>query len=269
MTQTGVSVKRPMRKSAASASAKAVADATASLRTARSAYSERPQGEHAAKSKHKPAQSQVNARIDAKLKAEGDAALASAGFTPTQAVRMLWTLAVRCQGEPEKLRAALDPDSAEPSEDERAAAKKEISKRKADFEKRENKFVKNMMANFDKDDDGKLSEPEFKEFIVYQRTVSAEARKDMPQRFGKDAGPKIPVEFFKALGVEAKSLNFKERHLVFGNFKKIYAKGLKQFDADSNGKLDKEELKSMMDSESFKADMAKLQSQLQKGKGGK
>lgn len=120
MTQTGVSVKRPMRKSAASASAKAVADATASLRTARSAYSERPQGEHAAKSKHKPAQSQVNARIDAKLKAEGDAALASAGFTPTQAVRMLWTLAVRCQGEPEKLRAALDPDSAEPSEDERA-----------------------------------------------------------------------------------------------------------------------------------------------------
>ena len=155
------------------------------------------------------------------------------------------------------------------SEDERAAAKKEISKRKADFEKRENKFVKNMMAKFDKDDDGKLSEPEFKEFIVYQRTVSAEARKDMPQRFGKDAGPKIPVEFFKALGVEAKSLNFKERHLVFGNFKKIYAKGLKQFDADSNGKLDKEELKSMMDSESFKADMAKLQSQLQKGKGGK
>ncbi|MBM6907319.1 hypothetical protein B5F70_04735 [Collinsella sp. An268] len=109
-----------MQKSAASASAKAVADATASLRTARSAYSERPQGEHAAKSKHKPAQSQVNARIDAKLKAEGDAALASAGFTPTQAVRMLWTLAVRCQGEPEKLRAALDPDSAEPSEDERA-----------------------------------------------------------------------------------------------------------------------------------------------------
>lgn len=44
MTQTGTVVKRPMRKSAASASAKAVADATASLRTARSAYPERPQG---------------------------------------------------------------------------------------------------------------------------------------------------------------------------------------------------------------------------------
>lgn len=42
MTQTGAAVKRPMRKSAASA--KAVADATASLRTVRSAYPERPQG---------------------------------------------------------------------------------------------------------------------------------------------------------------------------------------------------------------------------------
>lgn len=80
----------------------------------------RTQAEHSAKAKHKPAQSQVNARIDADLKATGDAALAAAGFTPTQAVRMLWSLAVRYQGEPEKLRAALDPDAAEPTLDELA-----------------------------------------------------------------------------------------------------------------------------------------------------
>ena len=33
---------------------------------------------------------------------------------------MLWSLAVRYQGEPEKLRAALDPDSAKASADELA-----------------------------------------------------------------------------------------------------------------------------------------------------
>ena len=40
-------------------------------------------------------QSQVNARIDATLKATGDAGLAAAGYTPTQAVRALWALASR------------------------------------------------------------------------------------------------------------------------------------------------------------------------------
>ena len=42
-------------------------------------------------------QSQVNARIDAKLKATGDAGLAAAGYTPTQAVRALWALATRSE----------------------------------------------------------------------------------------------------------------------------------------------------------------------------
>ena len=55
-----------------------------------------------------------------RLEGDGDAALAAAGLTPTQAVRMLWSLAVRYQGEPEKLRAALDPDSAKASADELA-----------------------------------------------------------------------------------------------------------------------------------------------------
>lgn len=55
-------------------------------------------------------QSQVNARIDAKLKATGDAGLAAAGYTPTQAVRALWALATRFKNEPVKIRVALDPD---------------------------------------------------------------------------------------------------------------------------------------------------------------
>ncbi len=124
MAQTSVAVKKPVRKSVASASSKvdagAKAKAKAGSRAARSARPARPRAEYAAKAKHKSAQSQVNARIDADLKATGDAALAAAGLTPTQAVRMLWSLAVRYQGEPEKLRAALDPDSAKASADELA-----------------------------------------------------------------------------------------------------------------------------------------------------
>lgn len=60
---------------------------------------------------HGSMQSRVNARIDANLKTAGDAALAAAGLTPTQAVRMLWSLAVRYQDEPEKLRAMLHASS--------------------------------------------------------------------------------------------------------------------------------------------------------------
>lgn len=57
---------------------------------------------------HKHRQSQVNARIDADLKEAGDAALAEVGYTPTQAVRALWTLAQRHRDDPAKIRAVLD-----------------------------------------------------------------------------------------------------------------------------------------------------------------
>lgn len=40
----------------------------------------------------------------------GDAGLAAAGYTPTQAVRALWALATRFKNEPVKIRVALDPD---------------------------------------------------------------------------------------------------------------------------------------------------------------
>lgn len=122
MARSSVAVKKPVRKGAANA----IAKTKAGSRGTRSSRPARPQAEHSAKAKHKPAQSQVNARIDADLKATGDAALAAAGLTPTQAVRMLWSLAVRYQGEPEKLRAALDPDAAEPTPDELAERQRKV-----------------------------------------------------------------------------------------------------------------------------------------------
>lgn len=54
--------------------------------------------------------SQINARIDAGQKTAGDAALASAGISPSEAIRALWGLAVRYAGEPGKLSAVLFPD---------------------------------------------------------------------------------------------------------------------------------------------------------------
>lgn len=54
--------------------------------------------------------SQVNARIDAELKRSGDAALAAAGLTPTQAVRALWDLATHLADAPGKLRELLLPE---------------------------------------------------------------------------------------------------------------------------------------------------------------
>lgn len=59
------------------------------------------------------ATAQVNARIDPDLKSRGDAALASAGFTPTQAVRALWELAARNADTPQNIEAALYPERVE------------------------------------------------------------------------------------------------------------------------------------------------------------
>lgn len=56
---------------------------------------------------------QVNARIDANLKREGDDAFAAAGLTPTQAVRALWELAVNLRDAPDQLRALLFPGERE------------------------------------------------------------------------------------------------------------------------------------------------------------
>lgn len=117
MTQANAVARVPVRKK----------DAKDDSRPARAACGARALPGLSANTDQKSAQSQVNARIDANLKASGDAALAAAGITPTQAVRMLWSLAVRYQDEPEKLRATLDPDSAEPSADELAERQRKVA----------------------------------------------------------------------------------------------------------------------------------------------
>lgn len=50
---------------------------------------------------------QMNLRIDATLKRDGDAALAAAGYTPTQAVRTLWRFAAQHRNQPKAVREGL------------------------------------------------------------------------------------------------------------------------------------------------------------------
>lgn len=65
---------------------------------------------------------QMNTRIDANLKAEGDLALACAGYTPSQAVRALWTLAVKNKNHPEAMRSILDGKGEKQDERQQRAA---------------------------------------------------------------------------------------------------------------------------------------------------
>ena len=67
------------------------------------------------------ADAQVNARMDSELKRSGDAALAKAGWTPTQAVRALWAFASKHATEPEKVASVFSSaDDTVPEDIERA-----------------------------------------------------------------------------------------------------------------------------------------------------
>ncbi len=57
---------------------------------------------------------QMNVRLDRSLKREGDAALAEAGYTPSQAVRAVWELAVRLRNQPGRLRKLLEKVTPKP-----------------------------------------------------------------------------------------------------------------------------------------------------------
>lgn len=54
---------------------------------------------------------QVNVRMDSELKRAGDAALAKAGWTPTQAVRALWSFASKHASDPEKVASVFSSAS--------------------------------------------------------------------------------------------------------------------------------------------------------------
>lgn len=58
------------------------------------------------------ASAQINVRLDADLKRSGDAALSSAGITPSQAVRALWQLAASLADRPGALQDILSPGRA-------------------------------------------------------------------------------------------------------------------------------------------------------------
>ncbi len=64
---------------------------------------------------------QLNVRISPELKARGDEALSEAGFTPSAAVRALWSLAVAHREDPDGLRAVLLPEGGRDNNEERQA----------------------------------------------------------------------------------------------------------------------------------------------------
>lgn len=63
-------------------------------------------------------QTQMNTRIDAELKAAGDAALAHLGYTPSAAVRGLWRFVVDHQDDAAAVREVIEPDAASAFSDE-------------------------------------------------------------------------------------------------------------------------------------------------------
>ena len=56
---------------------------------------------------------QMNLRIDAQIKEQGDAALEQAGYSPTQAVRTIWEYAALHAHDPQAVRSLLQQAEAE------------------------------------------------------------------------------------------------------------------------------------------------------------
>lgn len=79
---------------------------------------------------------QMNVRIDADLKAAGDAVLARAGLTPTQFVRRAWEFAARNAANPEVVAKGFagDDDPQELAERARKLALAEEGRRKVQRE---------------------------------------------------------------------------------------------------------------------------------------
>lgn len=105
---------------------------------------------------------QMNIRMDSALKAQGDAVLAKAGFSPSQAVRALWDLAIGYKDKPEQLVGVLEPSKAL---DEEAARKAE----------RERKLVvvhewdKKMDAFYSKVGIASSADPSFTDLLSYKQ----------------------------------------------------------------------------------------------------
>ena len=115
------------RKATPTSTSASPASATAPLASpAAPDTSSRPKRRGRPANPNPPALSQINARIDADLKDQGDAALERAGFSPTTAVRALWQLAVRLDNQPGALAAILDPDRDKPTDEELAERARKV-----------------------------------------------------------------------------------------------------------------------------------------------
>lgn len=60
---------------------------------------------------------QINTRVPAELKKAGDLALARAGYTPQQAVRLVWEFAAAHTHEPQAIRRAFEEQDAKQEDD--------------------------------------------------------------------------------------------------------------------------------------------------------
>lgn len=123
---------------------------------------------------------QMNIRIDRTLKREGDAALAAAGFTPSQAVRAIWKIAVNLRDKPRNLADLLEGStSKEPQEDCQTQPLEEAQDEKLQSFREGQRVISNMIAELGIPTQSDPSEPsleELREQLAMERLHGKENR---------------------------------------------------------------------------------------------
>ena len=111
---------------------------------------------------------QINTRVPAELKKQGDLALARAGFTPAQAVRALWEYAAAHIHEPQAIRKAIQEEQAE-------SENPEMQERLRKFEEGEAIF-KNLYKQLGIDPSKTLPQLDYKELreLYYEERLAKE-----------------------------------------------------------------------------------------------
>ncbi len=119
---------------------------------------------------------QMNIRIDRELKREGDAAFNSVGYTPSQAVRLLWKIAVSLRDRPEELAAYLKGPAFEQSVDSCQQEKGERDAKLRSFQEGQRK-ISEMIGELGISSEADSAEPtleEFREQIALERLYAGD-----------------------------------------------------------------------------------------------